>query len=121
MLSRILGIIWIISGLLWLIKPETLRNMLGRKIKRKTIWVVFSFILMFGLLLTGSVIRVYGLLPKIIGITGMVLAIRAIMIITSRTSEKFSDWWAARPVAYFRMWALFILGMGIMLMFVKQG
>ena len=118
MLAKILGFIWILAGLLWIIKPEILKNRLKKKMNRKMKWPVHGFILVFGFLLIGSVIKAEGLLPKLIGLIGMLIAIRAILWITSKTSEKILDWWAEKPLSFFRLWALFIFGIGVLLLYV---
>ena len=118
MLSKIVGAIWIVLGLLWLIKPEGLKNRLKKKLNRRMRRVVFGFILVFGFLMIGSAFKVPGLLPKIIGIIGMIIAIRAIILLMSKASEKMFDWWAERPLIYFRVWALIILAIGLLLVFV---
>ncbi|MGB2661779.1 MAG: hypothetical protein WBD04_05295 [Candidatus Omnitrophota bacterium] len=118
MLAKILGAIWIILGLLWLIKPEILKNRLKKKINRRMRRVVYGFLLVFGFLMIGSAFKVPGVLPKIIGIIGMIIAIKAIIMIMSKASEKMFDWWAERPLIYFRIWALVILAIGVMLIIV---
>jgi hypothetical protein len=117
MLSKILGVIWILLGVWWLIRPEALKNRLKRKMNRRVRRVVYGFLLVFGFLMIGSVFKTPGLLPKIIGIVGMIIVIKVIMLITSRTSEKVFDWWAERPLIFFRIWALLVLAIGTMLMF----
>jgi len=118
MLSKILGIIWIILGVLWLVKPRMLKDRLKKKMSRKMRRVVYGFIIIFAFLLIGSVIKAHGVTPKIIGIIGMVLAIKAILLITSKTSEKIFDWLTERSLKFFRIWALLILAVGVLLMFV---
>ena len=66
MLSRILGLLLVILGLLWTIKPDMLRNRIKRKMNRKMKWLVFGFVLFFGFLLIGSAIKAEGLIAKII-------------------------------------------------------
>ncbi len=117
MLLKILGALWILFGLLWLIFPNMLKNRLKKKLSRKIRRVVFAFLIVFGLVLAGSVLKVQGILPKIIGIIGLVLAIKGFMLITSKTSEKFFDWLATRSIIYFRIMALVILGIGIAVVF----
>ena len=115
MLSKLLGIIWIILGVLWVAKPDILKNRLKKKMNRKIRWVVFGFIIIFGLLLVGSVIKAQGILPKIIGLVGIIITIKAILLLTSKTSEKIINWWAEKPLIFFRIWALVVLAIGIML------
>jgi len=118
MLSNILGVIWVLLGLLWTIKPEMLKNRLKKKMSRRIRRVVFGFLLVFGILMVGSVLKVPGVLPKVLGIVGMIIAIKAITLITSKTSEKVFEWWGERPVVWFRVWGLIVLGVGVMLIVV---
>ena len=118
MLAKILGAIWIVMGLVWMLKPEILKNRLKRKMGRKLRWLIYGFIFMFGLLIIGSVIRAQGLLPKIVGIIGVFIIVKAILLFTSRASEKILGWWSEKPAIFFRIWALFIFVTGLMLIFV---
>lgn len=119
MLAKILGFIWIALGLLWAAKPAILKNRLQRKMGRRMRRVVFGFLLVFSFLLIGSVIKAPGILAKIVAIIGMVFAIKVIMLITSKVSDKTFEWWGERPLVYFRIWGLFVLATGLLLMFVK--
>ena len=117
MLSDLFGGLWVLIGLWWLIKPESLRNRLQRKLNRRMKFMVYGFVFMFGILILGSVIKVQGLVPKIIGVFGMFLAIKAIVAVTSKTSEKFIEWWGSRSLAFFRVWAGFFIAVGAYLIF----
>ena len=117
MLSKILGVIWMLFGAIWLVKPQILKNHMKKKMNRRMRGVVYGFILVFGFLLIGSVIKSPGFLSKVVGIVGAVIAIKAILLITSKTSEKIFDWEREKPLIYFRMWALAVLAVGLMLMF----
>jgi membrane-bound ClpP family serine protease len=114
-MSKIIGILVMLAGLLWLIKPEALRNRLKRKLNRRLKFVVYVFVIMFGFLLIGSVLGAEGLFPKIVGIAGLVLVIKGILLLTSKASEKMLDWVADRPVLFFRLWALVVFAIGAML------
>lgn len=119
MLSKILGVIWIILGLLWVIRPDILKRRLQKKMNRRMRRIVFVFIIMFGFLLIGSVLKAPGLIAKIVGIAGMVVAIKGIVLLTNRTNEKVFQWWSERPIVYFRIWGGFVLATGVLLMLVK--
>lgn len=121
MFAKILGAIWVLLGTWWFIKPESLKNRLARKMNRRMRRVVLAFVLVFGFLLMGSVFKAPGMLSKVIGVIGLIVAIKAIMMITSKTSEKALEWWGARPVIFFRIWAFCIFVVGVMLMFVQKG
>jgi len=112
MIGKILGIIWIILGALWIIKPQILRDRMKKKMTRKLRWVVFIFIMIFGLSLIGGVIRAEGFLLKLVGIIGFIIVIKGVLLATSKTSEKILGWWQSKPLVFFRIWGLFVLLMG---------
>lgn len=113
MIAKIVGSFWIIFGVLWLAKPEMLRSRLKRKMSRGMRRIVFGFVIVFGFMLTGSILRVPGNLTKIAGIVGMIITIKAIMLLTSKTSEKVVEWWSEKPLMVFRLWGLVVLALGI--------
>lgn len=117
-MAKILGIIWVVLGILWLIRPEALKNRLKRKVGRKMKWTIYGFLIAFGILMVGSVIKAPGLLPKVIGIGGAILVIKGFLLFLSKASDKLWAWWAEQPLLYFRLQALVILVVGIMLILV---
>ncbi|MEA3489401.1 MAG: hypothetical protein U9R44_03540 [Candidatus Omnitrophota bacterium] len=118
MLSKILGAIWIVLGAFWLVRPQTLKDRLKRKMGRRTKRVVYVFVIVFGFLMIGSVIKAPGLSAKVVGIIGMIITIKAIMLLTSKASLKIATWLADRPLIFFRIWAILFLAIGLMLIFV---
>ncbi len=114
-MARILGIIWIILGILWAAKPAILRDRLRRKMSRKIKWTIYGFLLAFGILMVGSVIKIPGIFAKIVGLLGVVLVIKSIVLMLSKTSEKLWEWWLKQPLVIFRLQALLLIVIGIML------
>ncbi|MGD2279446.1 MAG: hypothetical protein PVH45_05075 [Candidatus Omnitrophota bacterium] len=119
MLAKILGVIWILLGILWFFKPEALQNRLKKKMNRKMKWIIFGFVVMFGFIMIGSVFKTSGILPKVIGIIGMILVIKGIILITSKTSDKIFGWLEDRPLKIFRIWALAFIAIGLSMLFVR--
>ncbi|MDP8258689.1 MAG: hypothetical protein P9L90_04625 [Candidatus Aadella gelida] len=118
MLSKIVGTLWMMLGAFWLIKPGSLKNRLGKKMSKKFKRIVYGFVLILAFLMVGSVMKVPGMLAKILGIVGMVMAVKAIMLITSKTSETVLGWWADKPIIVFRVWAGCLVVMGVLMLTV---
>jgi len=116
MLAKIVGVIWILLGILWLIKPEMLKNRLQRKMTRRMKWIIYGFMFIFALSLVVSALKAEGLAYKIVGIIGIIIFVKIILLLMSKASEKFLGWWQERPLIFFRIFALLMLGAGIMLM-----
>jgi len=118
MLVKILGYVWALSGLFWLIWPGCLKwwlmTMTGWKIRRLT----FGVMLLVGVMMVGSLFRIPGTLSKILMVVGMLLTIKAVRLITSRAAEGLTEWWAARSMVFFRLWALGVLAVGISMVMV---
>lgn len=119
MLTKIIGFIWVLMGIVWVIRPGMLKNRLQKKMGRKARWVVYGFIIVFGFLMIGSVLKAPGIAAKVVGVAGMALTIKAIMLLTSKTSEKFVSWWSQRPELFFRMLALVFFALGSLMLTVK--
>ena len=115
MIANIIGIIWVVLGLLWTIKPKMLRNRLIKKMNRKMRWTIFGVIFMLVFSLLGAVIKSQGLWGKIAGLIGIFILIRVILFFTSQASKKVSDFWSKKPILYFRIWGIVALVSGILL------
>lgn len=119
MFSRVLGIIWIILGILWLIKPEMLRKRLIRKTSRKIRWAIYGFVLMFIFSLLGIIFRAEGLLLKLIGIIGIFVVIRMTAFVSGRADQKLGDWGSKQSLLFFRIWGIVILIIGLSLFLAR--
>lgn len=117
MLSRILGIIWMLVGTVWVIKPAMLKNRLTRKMSRRMWFIVMGFIIVFGAVTLGSVFKAPGIVPKIMGLVGLIIAVKAVLFMLSKTSQKVGEWLGGRPLVFFRIWAIFIFLLGATLVF----
>jgi len=115
MLSNILGAITVLTGILWFVKPEMLRNKLKKKLNRKLRTAICGFIVFFGFLIIRSVMKLYGIIPRILGIIGLIMIIKGLLLLMTQTSQKLLEWMADRPLVFFKIWAACVVVMGIML------
>ena len=117
MLAKILAVLWILFGTIWMFNPLSLKNWLQKKMTRRMWRVVFFFLLVFGVVMIGSVLKSPGLMSKVVAVIGLVVSIKAIMFITSKTGEKFVEWLDQRSVLFFRVFAGVIVAVGVMLFY----
>ena len=115
MIANILGTIWVVLGLLWIIKPRMLKNRLVKKMNRKVRWVVYGFVLMLVFSLLGVVIKAQGLFLKLGGLVGIFIVVKGILLLKSKASEKISNLWAGKSLLFFRVWGIVVLASGILL------
>ncbi len=119
MFAKILGVFWIAMGLLWLIKPEVLRNKLRKKTTRKLKWAVYAFLLVFAAQLLGIALKAEWLIAKVVGVVGVVLVLKTGFSLTSKASGGLSAVMERIPVEGLRLWAGFFLATGLYLFFIK--
>ena len=115
-MTKILGFIWALLGLIGLIFPGALRDYLKRKISRRIMWIIYGFLLLFSLSMIGSVIRAPGLAAKIVGILGIIIVVKIIMLMLSKASGKLWDWWLSRPLIVFRVQGLILILIGVIML-----
>ena len=113
MISKIIGAIWLLFGIYWFIRPEALKIKFARKVNKKIKVTVFLFIFSLGAMTAISLWKVSGLIPKIGTVIGLIMAIKAIMLITTKSSEKFIKWWSNRPEVFFRVISVLFIIIGI--------
>ena len=116
MFIKIIGTFWTVFGIFWLIKPASLKTRLEKKMGRKIKFIVYVFVIVFGILMLASVIRAPGWLSKLVGLLGIVITIYIIRLLTNRTSGQILLWLGKKPVPFFRALALAVTIIGIMLM-----
>ena len=119
MALKIVGIVWFLLGLLWLAKPAMLQNSIKKKANKKIKKLIAGVILLMGLSLVGTVFSFPGIISKIIAVVGLSMVIKAIMLLTSKTSEKLIEWFENRSIKIFRVIGLAVCIMGAVLFVVK--
>ncbi len=117
-MAKVLGIAWIVLGVLWFLKPEALRSRLKRKMSRALRFTVYGFLFFFGAMIVASVVKIPGILAKVIGLLGIILAIKGVVLMMSKASEKLWEWWLDRPLMLFRVQALIMVIFGMLMVVV---
>jgi len=120
MLTKIMGTIWVILGILWTAKPDILKNRVKKKISRRIKWVVLGFVFVFGFSLAGGIMRAPGLILKIIALAALIAAIKFILFASSASSEKIWAWWQERSLIFFRIAGAFVLAAGLILVLLPS-
>lgn len=120
MFSRILGIIWIILGVLWTVKPAVLRRRLIKKTNRKIRWAVYGLIVALAFSLIGVVLKAQGLALKLAGLIGIVATVRTTLFFTAEAQAKVTDWGTKQSLLIFRIWGAVILVIGLFLFFITE-
>ncbi len=119
MLLKILGWFWITGGILFLWKPEWLRNRLKKKSVKTVRRFLFSLILCVSVLLIKGAWGVPGILAKIILVLGMIGIMKAFYLLKAKTASVIIDWFVNQPAVFFRIAAAVHLIIGVVLLQVR--
>jgi len=104
-------------GLLFLLYPESLRKRLRKKALRKIRKYLFAGAITLGILLISTGWRYEGLLPKILVFVGVVAIFKGVFFLKSRAADKVTEWILKQPVISFRVFAVFQIGFGLLIIF----
>ncbi len=119
MFSNILGWAWVVMGVFFFCRPQFLKNKLQKKAIRKIRGQLF----LLALIISGVLMRISwgvpGVWAKIVFIIGILGVIKAFFLLQGKIVEKIAQWLSSKPPAFFRLGALFHIGFGLVLVFMK--
>ena len=119
MLAKLLGWVWIILGVIFLIKPQMLRNRLQKKGIRKIRKYLFAGALALSSMILSIAWNAEGILAKIVFVFGLVGIFKSMFFLKEKTSQKLIEWIAKQPIKFFSVWAIAQICFGMMLLFLK--
>ncbi len=119
MLAKMLGWSWIVLGVVFLIKPQMLRNRLQKKGMKKIRKYLFAGALTLSSIILSVAWNSEGILAKIVFIFGLVGIFKSMFFLKEKTSEKLVEWFSKQPLKNFTVWALAQICFGVMLLFLR--
>ncbi len=108
MFSHIVGSVFILLGVLFLLYPEALRKRLRR-------WFLAAA-LFFGALLVSVGWKQPGLLPKVLVLIGVAAILKGLLLINSKATETITAWVLSRPILHLRIFAVAEIAMGLLIL-----
>lgn len=119
MFVKIFGYIWLAFGILFLLRPQILKNRLQKKgLKRVRKYFVLLALALGGLLISVG-FKFQGTLAKILMIFGILSAFKGLFFLNAKTSDKIVEWSAALPIIYFRIGACVYIAIGVILLTLR--
>ncbi|MFA7676594.1 MAG: hypothetical protein WCY34_00300 [Candidatus Omnitrophota bacterium] len=119
MLLKIIAWFWIISGVIFLLKPSFLQKGLLKKGNKKLKGILL--IVLVGVLMTllTASFKIKGPWPKVIALIGVLAAFRLFVFIRKKATSKIAEWLYSKPIVAFRVAALIyvLIGLSLLLFF----
>ena len=116
MLLKILGWVWIVSGILFFIKPLWFRNRLQKKSYKKIRGILFAIALTLSILLIKAVWGHPGLAAKVVLVLGIGGIIKAFFFLKVKAADTLIEWFIKQPLKVFRLFAAIQIVIGLMLL-----
>lgn len=116
MLIRLFGWFWIITGLLFLLKPQMLRSRLQKKSVKKLKKILFLIVLFLSLLLISVAWKSEGLLSKVVMVLGIIGIFKGFFLLKAKAADKILAWYTNQPLIFFRFGACLQIAIGIMIL-----
>ncbi len=116
MIATILGWILIIMGVLFLLKPQLLKNRLQKKGLKKLKRYMFFVLVSLGGLFIGVAWGIPGIFGKILMVLGIIGILKGFFILKAKAAEKTIEWLRAQPLILFRIGACFYITLGIIIL-----
>jgi len=117
MLSGLIGLVFILFGVLSLLFPESLR----RSMRRKAVWKLrryfFIAAVSFGILLISAGWKQEGILPKLLMCLGVVALLTGLLVLNLKATEHVTAWILERPVLHLRIFAVGQIVLGLLMLF----
>jgi uncharacterized protein YjeT (DUF2065 family) len=116
MLAKIVGGVLVLLGLFFLRYPEGLRKRLRRKAVRKLRRYFFLAAVSLGILLIATGWKYEGFLPKALGILGVLVVLKGLLLLKSRATEEITTWLLERPTSHLRIFAAAQIALGLLIL-----
>ena len=116
MLAKILGYIFVLAGILFLLKPQILKNKLQKKGLRKLRKYMFFLLVFLGVAFIGVARNFHGLWAIVFTILGIIGIFKGIFFLKAKAADKLITWLAAQPLNLFRIGGCAYIILGIILL-----
>lgn len=116
MLAKIIGWVWVIIGILFLIKPNFLKAKLQKKGIKKIKKLLFGIAIVFGIFLIAASGKIQGFVSIIIMILGIIAIIKGVILLKAKFAEELLDWVSRQPILFFRIIALVYITIGVVIL-----
>ena len=116
MLLKILGWIWLVCGVFFLIKPQWLQDTLKKKSIKKTRKYFAGLALFFGILLIRATWGIDHVLARIVMVLGVIGIFKSYFLMKAKTAEQLINWFTAQSTNFFRAWAVGLIVFGAVLL-----
>jgi len=116
MLVKFMGWLLVVWGIIFLLKPEALRNKLVKKGIKRLKKTLFLITFAVSILFITTAFKMHGVISKVILVFGIMGIIKAFLFLKEKTGQKMLDLATNMPIICFRIGAIFYIALGVMML-----
>ena len=113
MITKLIGLLWILIGLWWLIRPQAIQGFFKKKVRKRRFKLFISFLVLFGSFALGLFFKADTLWLKVLVVVGFIAIFKIFLSVSQKASNKLYDYLSKIPQKYFRIFACLIIILGI--------
>lgn len=118
MLKVLLGWFFILSGIVFFLKPTILKRSLEKKIFKK----IKKYLIIVLFFLAATMIKVSwgfeGAGSKVLLFIGIIAMIKGFFFLKSKGNLKIIEWFSTKPIKFFRIISLMYIGFGLFFLYL---
>ncbi|NQT74926.1 MAG: hypothetical protein HQ566_00215 [Candidatus Omnitrophica bacterium] len=114
-LVKIVGIVILLEGIILLLNPKVMKNLIGFWAKGKRLYAAGALNLLFAVVFFSVASSCK--MPVVLTILGVIALTKAIYILAFGSKARAGlDWWAARPAGAVRILSIIVIAIGLLLL-----
>jgi len=117
MLKAILGWFFLLSGIIFFLRPMILKKSLEKKIFKKIKKYLIIVLFLLGAMIIKISWGIKGAGPKVLLIIGVVSIIKGFFFLKSKGKLKTVEWLSTKPIKFFRLISLLYIGLGLFILY----
>jgi len=115
MFFKSVGILWIVLGIWWIMRPQVIRRRFSKKLRKARRKIIFLMAILVATLFFSAAKYAHGAMGNIFLIAAIIVVAKTVFFLTSKGAEKIIDWWAEKPLWMWRVLAGCFVLIGILL------
>ncbi len=119
MFIGIIGWFWILTGVLFLIKPDMLKKRFQKKSNKVVRRYLFAMAIFLAMGLISVGLEVGGMIAKVLMVIVLIALIKGLFLLKSKIANNVIEFLRSKPASLFRIWAVAQIAIGALILMLR--